>query len=142
VTANRTDEFPHGAAVTLEQLENDPHPVLARLREREPVSWLPALDGWLVTRYDLAVRVMRDAETFTVDDPPFSTAQVVGPSMLSLDGEAHARHHEPFVTPFRPRAVRERFAEATEELHGPASVRSRPQRLRTLRRHPPVARLR
>ena len=47
--------FPLGAAVTLEQLDHDPHPVLAGLREHEPVSWLPALGGWLVTRYDLAV---------------------------------------------------------------------------------------
>ncbi|MGH2884204.1 MAG: cytochrome P450 [Solirubrobacteraceae bacterium] len=104
--------FPLGAAVTLEQLDQDPHPVLAALREREPVSWLPALEGWLVTRYDLAVLVMRDADTFTVDDPRFSTAQVVGPSMLSLDGDAHARHRAPFAAPFRPIAVRERFADA------------------------------
>ena len=108
--AERT--FPLGAAVTLEQLDKDPHPVLAALRVREPVSWLPALGGWLVTRYDLAVQVMRDAETFTVDDPRFSTAQVVGPSMLSLDGDAHARHRAPFAPPFRPIAVRERFANA------------------------------
>jgi cytochrome P450 len=106
------DPVPIGAAVPLDQLGHDPHPVLARLREHEPVSWLPSLDGWLVTRYDLAVRVMRDPETFTVDDPRFSTAQVVGPSMLSLDGEAHSRHRAPFTAPFRPRAVRERFAEA------------------------------
>jgi cytochrome P450 len=105
--------FPLGAAVTLEQLDQNPHPVLAELRKSEPVSWLPALGGWLVTRYDLAVQAMRDATTFTVEDPRFSTAQVVGPSMLSLDGDAHARHREPFAPPFRPRAVRERFAEAT-----------------------------
>ncbi len=104
--------FPIGARVTLEQLEQDPHPVLARLRRREPISWLPVLGGWLVTRHDLARTVMRDAATFTVDDPRFSTARVVGPSMLSLDGEAHDRHRAPFAAPFRHRAVRERFAEA------------------------------
>ena len=104
--------FPIGARVTLDQLEHDPHPVLAQLRRHEPVSWLPALDGWLVTRYDLARTVMRDAATFTVDDPRFSTAQIVGPSMLSLDGEAHDRHRAPFTAPFRHRAVRERFADA------------------------------
>jgi len=111
--AERT--FPLGATVTLEQLDHDPYPVLALLREREPVSWLPSLRGWLVTRYDLAVHVMRDAKTFTVDDPRFSTAQVVGPSMLSLDGDAHARHRAPFAAPFRPRAVRERFASAAAD---------------------------
>lgn len=101
--------FPIGASVRLEQLEGDPHALLARLREREPVSWLPALDGWLVTRHDLAEAVMRDASTFTVDDPRFSTARVVGVSMLSLDGERHARHRSPFVAPFRITAVRDRF---------------------------------
>ena len=104
--------FPLGAAVTIEQLEHDPHPVLATLRAHEPVSWLPALDGWLVTRHDLAAAVMRDATTYTVDDPRFSTRKVVGPSMLSLDGDAHAVHRAPFAPPFRPLAVRERFAEA------------------------------
>lgn len=101
--------FPIGAEVRLEELDGDPHALLARLREREPVSWLPTLDGWLVTRYDLALEVARDAETYTVDDPRFSTAQVVGPSMLSLDGAGHERHRTPFVTPFRITTVRERF---------------------------------
>ena len=96
--------------MTLEQLAADPHPVLARLREHEPVSWLPALDGWLVTRRDLALGVMRETETFTVDDPRFSTGQVVGPSMLTLEGAAHKRHRDPFARPFRLDAVRERFS--------------------------------
>jgi cytochrome P450 len=99
-----------GAGVTIEELAGDPHPVLRRLREHEPVAWIPPLDGWLVTRYDLVVQAMRDASTFTVDDPRFSTARVVGPSMLSLDGDEHARHRAPFVAPFRPGPVRERFA--------------------------------
>ncbi|MEU9386244.1 cytochrome P450 [Streptomyces sp. NPDC048279] len=103
-------DFPLGASTTLAELARDPHPRLARLRAGEPVSWLPELNGWLVTRRDLAVDVMRDSATFTVDDPRFSTAQVVGPSMLSLDGAAHARHREPFAAPFRPRAVHDGFA--------------------------------
>jgi cytochrome P450 len=103
-----------GADVTLKELDADPHPTLARLREHEPVSWLPSLDGWLVTRHDLVLQAMRDWHTFTVDDPGFSTAQVVGPSMLSLDGDEHARHRAPFVAPFRPKEVRERFAAVAE----------------------------
>ncbi len=102
--------FPLGAAVTLDQLDSDPHPTLARLREREPVSWLPSLAGWLITRHDLALAAMRDDRTFTVNDPRFSTAQVIGPSMLSLDGAEHARHRMPFVGPFRAAEVSGRFA--------------------------------
>ncbi|MFJ3776733.1 cytochrome P450 [Streptomyces sp. NPDC090075] len=102
--------FPLGASTTLAELARDPHPRLALLRTHEPVSWLPELNGWLVTRRDLALDVMRDSVTFTVDDPRFTTAQVVGPSMLSLDGAEHARHREPFAAPFRPRRVHEGFA--------------------------------
>lgn len=110
-----TDFFPLGAATTLDELARDPHPPLAQLRAHEPVSWLPELGGWLVTRRDLALHVMRDAAAFTVDDPRFSTAQVVGPSMLSLDGEQHTRHREPFNAPFRPRQVRDGFASFIEQ---------------------------
>jgi cytochrome P450 len=88
--------------VTVEDLERDPHPLLAELRATEPVAWLPALSAWLVTRYDLADQVLREPATFTVDDPRFSTALVVGPSMLSLDGAEHARHRSPFHRSLRP----------------------------------------
>ena len=105
----REASFPIGAAASVEELETDPHPLLARLREREPVSWLPALNAWLVTRRDLALQAMRDSANFTVDDPRFSTGQVVGPSMLSLDGAEHDRHRDPFARDFRRDAVRRRF---------------------------------
>ncbi|GAB3423053.1 cytochrome P450 [Flindersiella endophytica] len=103
--------FPIGAAATLAELEADPHPLHARLRASEPVSWLPALNGWLVTRHDLAQSVLRAASDFTVDDPRFSTAAVVGPSMLSLDGAAHGRHRAAFAPEFKPRQVRERYGD-------------------------------
>ena len=93
--------FPVGASVTRAELDGDPHPLLRELREREPVSWVPALGGWLVTPRDFALRVLRDAGTFTVDDPRFSTARVVGPSMLSLDGAEHKRHRDPFSAALR-----------------------------------------
>src|SRR6188508_908050 len=102
-------EFPLGAAVTLDQLDRDPYPVLAGLRASEPVSWVPVLGGWLVTSREGCIEVMRDAATFTVDDPRFTTAQVVGPSMLSLDGETHRRHRDPFAVALRAPRVRERY---------------------------------
>jgi cytochrome P450 len=73
------------------------------------VSWLPALNGWLVTRRDLTLLVMRDTATFTVNDPRFSTAQVVGPSMLSLDGAEHTQHRAPFTGGFSRAVVADRL---------------------------------
>jgi cytochrome P450 len=108
--AGADGSYPTGATVTLDQLAADPYSALAQLTAAEPVSWLPAINGWLVTSRALAIDVLRDAEVFTVDDPRFSTAQVIGPSMLSLDGAPHLRHRMPFVDPFRSAEVRRRFA--------------------------------
>jgi cytochrome P450 len=104
--------------VTLADLEGDPHRVLARLRAAAPAAWVPVLGTWLVTGYDLAVAVLRDARTFTVDDPRFSTAQVVGPSMLSLDGAPHAHHRGPFNRPFRHDEVHARLGAFTRAETG------------------------
>ena len=122
VEPSRRAQFPLGASLTLDQLGgpgvrvgrgSDPHRLLAALRADEPVSWVPALGGWLVTSRATALELMRDTEIFTVDDPRFSTAQVVGPSMLSLDGTEHDRHRTPFADPFRRSAVHATFAEWT-----------------------------
>ena len=101
--------FPLGARVDRDVLAGDLHGVLRQLRESEPVSFLPSLNGWLVTRRDLAIEVLRDPDRFTVEDPRFSTGQVLGPSMLSLDGIEHARHRAPFADALRLPRVREHF---------------------------------
>jgi cytochrome P450 len=113
---DRAEQFPVGASVTTEQLDRHFHTTLATLRAAEPISWVPALGAWLVTGRDLAVEIMRDAATFTVDDPRFSTAQVLGPSMLSLDGAEHARHRDPFAEAFRLPEVRRRYTESVALL--------------------------
>ena len=105
----RDIDFPIGNSVKLDELENDVHAVHHRLRPTEPVSWLPAIDAWLITDRALNIEVMRDAKTYTVDHPGFSTGQVVGPSMLSLDGAEHLRHRAPFERPFRKKEVSTRF---------------------------------
>jgi cytochrome P450 len=115
---SRSTSFPLGAALTVAELEDDPHPALHALRRTEPVSFVPALAAWLVTSRELALTVMRDDETFTVDDPRFSTGQVVGPSMLSRDGEEHTRHRAPFARPFRLAATRERLGDAVLDESG------------------------
>lgn len=116
----------------LDDLTGDPHPHLARLRGVSPVAWVDALGGWLVTGRDAAVEVLRDAATFTVDDPRFSTARVVGASMLSTDGAEHVRHRTPYAPVFRPRRVTTDFgpfvaAEATRlvgVIDGPTDLRT------------------
>lgn len=111
MTTTREMQFPIGAAITLDELQNNPYPAIASLRAVEPVSWIPAFNGWFITSRLLAVEAMRDAERFTVDDPRFSTAAVLGPSMLSVEGAEHDRHRAPFAASFRPAMVRDQFEE-------------------------------
>jgi cytochrome P450 len=91
----------HGVT-SLDELSTDPHSVWERLRQDGPIAWVESLGGWVTLTRSLAVDVMRDADTFTVDDPRFTTGLVVGPSMLSLDGAEHARHRAGFVDGMRP----------------------------------------
>lgn len=112
------------------------HDELAAMRKSAPVVWDRGINGWVVTTRETAVAVMRDDVTFTVDDPRFSTAAVVGPSMLSLDGDEHQRHRNPFAVGFRhyqaevERIARELVsvlrprgeAELRRELAGPLAV--------------------
>ena len=48
--------FPIGSALTISDLQGEPYAALARLRATEPVSWVPALDAWLVTAGSLLSR--------------------------------------------------------------------------------------
>jgi cytochrome P450 len=95
---------------------------------------VPVLGAWLVTGYDLAVQVLRDARTFTVDDPRFSTAKVVGPSMLSLDGAQHARHRGPFTRPFRSEEIHARLDTFTRAEAGRLVAAIEPRGAAELRR--------
>jgi cytochrome P450 len=97
------------AAVSIAELAVDPHPVWARLRRHGEVVWVPELGGWVTLTRAAGARVMRDARTFTVDDPRFSTGRIVGASMLSTDGAAHAAHRRPWAEVFKPAPVRDRF---------------------------------
>lgn len=128
------DRFPVGAAITVEELSSTPYEALARLRKQEPVSWVPATGAWFVTRRDLAIDVMRDPGQFTVDDERFTTAQVLGTSMLSLDGDEHTRHRKAFTAPFRPKYLREeletRIVDAARELVAETMTSKQPE-LRT-----------
>ena len=131
---SRARRFPLGAGLGPADLDRDAHTVLARLRETEPVSWVESLGCWLVSDHALAVTVMRSDKSFTVDDPRFSTARVVGRSMLSVDGAEHVHHRSPFVSPFRPAHAQERFGADVQALAADLVERIAPTGSADLRR--------
>ncbi|HSJ90957.1 MAG TPA: cytochrome P450 [Ilumatobacter sp.] len=88
--------------ITLEELEADPVPVLARLRRDAPVAFVPALDMWLVTRWDDVVFVDEHPELFTAATEPSFLARTLGANMLTSDPPVHTRLREIMLPPFQP----------------------------------------
>jgi len=106
----RRRRFPVGASIEFADLEEHGRAdALDRLREAEPVSWVPALGGWLVTDYALARDVLARKADFTVWAEPNLVRASLGVMMLTSDPPDHDRQRLPFDEPFRMRAVRERF---------------------------------
>ena len=101
--------------VSIAELTRDPHPVWARLRRHGDVVRVEELGGWVTLSRAATVRVMRDARTFTVEDSRFSTGRIVGASMLSTDGAAHAAHRRPWAEVFKPAPVRDRFTRTVRD---------------------------
>ena len=97
-----------GESITLEELERDPYPAYARLREEEPVSWVPAVQLWLVTRHDDVRAIDLDPDTFTGATDPSTLNRTMGVNMLGSEGP-HQRWVRAIVEPpFRPRDVEAR----------------------------------
>lgn len=97
-----------GESITLEALERDPYPIYARLREEEPVSWVPAVQLWLVTRHDDVRTVGLTPDLFTAATDPSTLNRTMGTNMLGSEGEDQQRIRRITEVPFRPRDVEER----------------------------------
>ncbi|MBI4882436.1 MAG: cytochrome P450 [Actinobacteria bacterium] len=88
------------ADITLEMLERDPYPIFSKLRDQEPVAFLPRLDMWLVTRWDDVVDVCEHPELFRSNTVPSWLRDCLGENMLTLDGAAHDRLANGMRPPF------------------------------------------
>ncbi len=109
-SAARRTRFPVGASIEFADLEEHARAgALDGLRAAEPVSWVPALGGWLVTAYAPARDVLGRKTDFTVWAEPNLVRASLGVMMLTSDPPEHERQRLPFDEPFRMRAVRQRF---------------------------------
>jgi cytochrome P450 len=95
-----------GASITLAELEGDPYPALARLRADEPVTYVPDMDMWLVTRWDDVEMVHVRTDLFTSATEPSWLNSVLGVNMLGSDGGEHRRLKDALQPTFAPAATR------------------------------------
>src|SRR6266513_6471645 len=105
-----------GETITEEALETDPYPVYARLREQEPVAWVPAVELWLVTRFEDVQHVDQTPEVFTAETDPSTLNRTMGKNMLGSEGPDQERIRRVVEAPFRPRAVEARTGDMIPRL--------------------------
>ena len=92
--------------ITVAELEDDPYPIYARLRTEAPVAWVPAVDMWLATGWDEAMRVATEPEAFAADMPGSPIDRSFGsPTILTCDGERHRELRRSIDPKYRPQAV-------------------------------------
>lgn len=94
-----------GSSITLAELEADPYPALRRLRQHEPVSFVPDLGMWLVTRWDAVIEVHDRPDLYTSATEPSWLNTVLGPNMLGSDGAVHRRLKDALQPSFTPTAT-------------------------------------
>lgn len=103
--------------ITVEELEDDPYPVYARLRREAPVAYAPALDVWMVTRWHDVNAACGDPGRFParVERSPTDRA-LGGISMMTIDGEPAKQRRRPYDSSLRPRAVETSMPEVFNRL--------------------------
>ena len=115
--ARRRVAYPVGASVTVDDLgAADCAEVVAELRSAEPVSWVPAIGGWLVTSRGGAREFLGRNAPVTVEAEENLVRASLGRMMLTVDGDEHARMRKPLEWPFRVNTVRELFGAEIAEL--------------------------
>lgn len=95
-----------GEGVCLADLFADPYPTYAKLREKEPVSFVPAANRYLVTRHADIVQLERDPETFSANEAQSLMKRVMGHTMLRKDGAVHKRERVACEAALRPNVIR------------------------------------
>ncbi len=103
--------------VTVEDLEADPFPVYAHLREQEPIAYMPCLDVWMITAWRDVEAACNDPDRFPahVENSPTDRA-LGGISMMTTDGEPAKQRRRPFDSTLRPRAVEATMPAVFERL--------------------------
>ncbi len=68
---------------------DDPFPVWERLRHEQPLFHDTVDDRWLLTRYDDVAAVFRDHDTYSTRPYERIFTDVIGPTMVQMDGDDH-----------------------------------------------------
>ena len=99
-------QFPLGHDITLEELDRDPYPVFARLREHEPITWVPVLNMWYIVGYEDVRTALFDATRLTTASTQSTIFDTFGAHILTTEGATHDRYRQATRHSFAPGFIR------------------------------------
>jgi cytochrome P450 len=84
----------------------DPYPMFAMLRQSQPVmrSVLLNRTSWVLTKYDDCLAVLKDSDTYS-SRSNFDLGEIIGRTLIEMDGKEHTRHRALVQRVFVPRGV-------------------------------------
>lgn len=84
----------------------DPYPVLAEMRAKVPIAFVPQLGSTLLTRRDDIFVSEKRIDVFSSHQPSGLMNKLMGHNMMRKDGEAHMAERSVFFPAVSPKAVR------------------------------------
>ena len=103
--------------ITVAELDVDPYPIYAELREMAPAVYMPCLDVWMIVRFEGITEAAINTEQFPAHVTPSPTDTALGGiSMMTTDGEPAKQRRRPFDSTFRPRAVEATMPEVFDQI--------------------------
>ena len=106
----------------------DPYPVLADMRRRRPICFVPQLGATLITRHAHVVELEKRVDVFSSEQPGGLMNRLMGRNMMRKDGPEHIAERKLMLAALGPQPVRARWegvfrADATRILDGMATRR-------------------
>ena len=98
--------MPFADHITVQDLEDNPYPLYARMRREAPVCFVPAVNIWLVTRWADVEYVAKTPEIFTAAVKTSPVERTFGkPTILTTDGPVHKELRAGIDPKYKPKAV-------------------------------------
>ena len=106
MTLAKQTRFPIGHEISLAELDCNPYPAFARLREREPISWIPAVNMWYIVGYEDVRTALFDTTRLTTASTQSTIFDTFGAHVLTTEGTTHDRYRQALRHPFTPAFIR------------------------------------
>ncbi len=87
----------------------NPYPVLARMRAKTPITFVPQLAATLITRRDDIHTQEKRTDVFSSLQPDGLMTQLMGENLMRKDGEAHLNERKILFPAVSPRTVQEHW---------------------------------